>query len=783
MLTQQRKPFVLLLLFLALLLVLLTACTVEGTRFVDEAAAPIAGETLTVLCYESDALEGGTFMGIEEVTTDADGRATLPQNCNYVAALRPRHEQPSGKADHGPAYRVYDASWPRGAAQLSSAGEDVVIADSLSGERGQPLVVFDVVASLAWQPEPNSPFLAELEDGFRRASAYLYDLTEGQMAFGNVSVFVDGERWENADFRFLAANDQRPAAFVGGIVNERINYPLAERGVEATYKPAAMLYGRYWDGNSANQGAWNQEDGFRTLVHEWAHYALFLYDEYYGPVAQRTYCTCVASTQTGTFPGASCTLTSGDSSSAMYYHYEASEFWLGASGARPPEMCRETQQYFVHSMSDWETLAKWTEIQGLSSVGALLYAPASTSPGTSPLAGHLVTFSGGAGGSATAEPTLTVAADAPGEQTTTYVAQVYTLEDATRGAEIPAQIRYQGSVLATGPRDEREPLGDLTLLGVRQGDRLHVSVDVYDDAGGGAVGRYVLPADPLSAPALPLTDSDVVALTDTWRPALDAEYEMTPGPTGDALLTGMTLTLESPDPLEEAPIAHLCSPDSAIACGRSEWQQTMTPVGDDGPTWQAQFKNLPESAEFPLYWIARVYAPGMGEIIRWIRDNGGVGPIHEPADAPLRDGDVAVDLANPEDDVTNGTACSRVIVMPTATYAEAAPPGVTLLTPPLDFDFLLDDGSGTCTNYGGNEDLPLAVTLTFFYDPRTLDAEGGRVQIARYDGDRWEPVDRDQDYAQVEKGQQQDQRAPDLALASSQPLTQAGTYALIAVSP
>jgi hypothetical protein len=94
------------------------------------------------------------------------------------------------------------------------------------------------VASLDWQPAPGNPFLQELRAGLLAASGYLFDVTEGQMAFGELTLHTDGRSWQGADLRFLRANDYRPTAYVGGIVPEPIQYGPASGTI---YKPGRRI--------------------------------------------------------------------------------------------------------------------------------------------------------------------------------------------------------------------------------------------------------------------------------------------------------------------------------------------------------------------------------------------------------------------------------------------------------------------------------------------------------------------------------------------------------------
>lgn len=129
--------------------------------------------------------------------------------------------------------------------------------------RTNPLVLFNVVVSVEW--DADDEYLAEIERAARRASDYLYDLTDGQMAFGHVTVYDNGGHWADADVQISTRNTARPYAYVGGITSADKSY--------------VIRVGRYWDGSSSDRGPWDRPEGYRTLGHEFGHYAL--YDEYF----------------------------------------------------------------------------------------------------------------------------------------------------------------------------------------------------------------------------------------------------------------------------------------------------------------------------------------------------------------------------------------------------------------------------------------------------------------------------------------------------------------------
>ena len=684
-----------------------------GLRFTDETGAALASATVRVLCHTGPAVDPAANPPRDDVLlmTDGDGRPTrsLPAGCNYIAGLHLRHTQLSSKPGHGPAYWVYAASWNPAAPALAPTSGDVVVS------RNWPLVLFSVRASLEWEPAAGSPFLAELRQGLRQASAYLYDLSEGQMAFGPVAIQTGGRGWDSADLRFRAANDARPSAHVGGVTPARRPY-TTQAGVSTVYAPGEITLGRYWDGRLASDplgGAWSNANGFRTLVHEWAHYALFLYDEYRKADGSETYCTCIDLPSVGATPapGVCGGVPAALAASAMAYHYSASELWLRP--ASPPAVCQDTDQDTVHGEPDWQTLGAWGAVQGLAFEPLRL--PASLTPDTDfSLAGALfgrwpaqriylplLPGQGPAAAPAT-EPALDLSASGaftPEELNALYP-QVYLVQ---AGGSGPAAIIHQGT--SNGPRSPAGGLGNLTLVDVRAADRVWATADRY--SAGGALGAR------LSGSLGPsLVSGQTVQLTvDPWQASLDAVYGMS-GP----LLTAMTVTLASPQALATPPVAQLCLPASAAGCPTdSVWRKTMQ---SSGGLWQASFQ-APAGSELPHYGLLHVQAAGAGELIRWFMAAGGVGPAHIEGDAPLRDGPAVVDAAL----ATPGQR-NRVIVMPAANYQALTaplPPNIRgLVGLPLDIDVLLP--GGPLAALAGRRDvaepdrpLPAPVRITLFY--------------------------------------------------------------------
>jgi hypothetical protein len=126
------------------------------------------------------------------------------------------------------------------------------------------LYLFNVIVALEWQPD--AEYLRQMEWAFRRASDFLYDVTDGRMAFGQV-VFGGPHLMEHADIQIAASNRLNPRSWVGGLHLDDKSMPIRlGRG---------MWYGRY-----RVAIPWDEPEGYRTIIHEWGHYALNLRDDY-----------------------------------------------------------------------------------------------------------------------------------------------------------------------------------------------------------------------------------------------------------------------------------------------------------------------------------------------------------------------------------------------------------------------------------------------------------------------------------------------------------------------
>ncbi|MGB0385898.1 MAG: FG-GAP-like repeat-containing protein, partial [Ardenticatenaceae bacterium] len=179
-------------------------------------------------------------------------------------------------------YRLYHTSAPPTTTGLdmhsvsdSGVQELIVSADNA-------LMLFDLDVSLEWDARNDDIFLTQLERDIKRTSEIMYDLTNGQVAFGQLRVFHAKENWLNSDIVIYAANNLRPSADLGGIITA----PMSE-----TLSSTEVITNAYLRGQVRMSAIWNRfgnpdgdvgEDWPRTLAHELGHYLLFVPDNYLG---------------------------------------------------------------------------------------------------------------------------------------------------------------------------------------------------------------------------------------------------------------------------------------------------------------------------------------------------------------------------------------------------------------------------------------------------------------------------------------------------------------------
>jgi hypothetical protein len=142
---------------------------------------------------------------------------------------------------------------------------------SISGKPlfGRFLFLFNVFVALEWRPSRET--LARIATGATAASNFLYEATDGQMAVGQVTI-GGPEFMQAADIQIMASTRFLPRSWMNGLNNE------------IKFSPIRLGRG-LWSKNRSAVIFWDAPEGYRTIIHEWGHYALNLLDEYVSGLA------------------------------------------------------------------------------------------------------------------------------------------------------------------------------------------------------------------------------------------------------------------------------------------------------------------------------------------------------------------------------------------------------------------------------------------------------------------------------------------------------------------
>ncbi|MCP4544196.1 MAG: hypothetical protein GY832_44355 [Chloroflexi bacterium] len=145
-----------------------------------------------------------------------------------------------------------------------------------------PIILFDLDVSLEWDAHNDEAYLEQLEFNLRRASEYLYDFTNGQVAVGNINVFQNADEWVYSHIVVQANNRLRPFAAQGGIVVTDTVDPHHNTVTDTIlYSPGQLTMGSNWN-RYGNPGQSLGDDWSIILAHELGHYLLFHDDVYLG---------------------------------------------------------------------------------------------------------------------------------------------------------------------------------------------------------------------------------------------------------------------------------------------------------------------------------------------------------------------------------------------------------------------------------------------------------------------------------------------------------------------
>ncbi len=144
-----------------------------------------------------------------------------------------------------------------------------------------PLMLFDLDVSVEWDASQDDAYLAQLEFDLKRASEFLYDFTDGQVALGDVWVYQNADVWAGSHINIHATNRLRPYATIGGVViTDTVQHVIPELS-DISYNIGQIHMGSTWN-RYGNAGESLGVDWPVILAHELAHYLLYLEDNYLG---------------------------------------------------------------------------------------------------------------------------------------------------------------------------------------------------------------------------------------------------------------------------------------------------------------------------------------------------------------------------------------------------------------------------------------------------------------------------------------------------------------------
>jgi hypothetical protein len=529
--------------------------------------------------------------------------------------------------------------------------------------RAQPLDpvkhYFDLTVSLEWQPGTgdlgddlkqagcalagDSSYVADLEAGLRKTAAYLYTYSAGQLALRNIAVYTGGEQWDSADLRVLASSSHRPSAFVGGIVDVPTQNISATSGMTGTvFYPATIFLGRMWDGEGSRCGPWSQPAGWRTIGHEWAHYALFLYDEYFNVHTNaEQYCT-----STGIDLHSMLAAPGLGADSLMAYHYSANQLWLGGDppspGTTPLWSCKDTPQDYVHDEPDWKTIARFypvtvpanlrTDIQFEGSAAAAAFAVALP-----------------------AAPTIDTSAEVrvAALPTPRLVGQAYLIRSDSKGN--PERIIGQGEIV---PGEAAA----LPFWGVQAATKDRALIVVPDWANG---QRYTFPSHYTSTATLNVAAPNLLSATkNDWRPNISViPHVFDFGAYSE--VTRLTVKLKDCSGKPQRPQVVYCP-----AGGNCSTPALMNGPATDGTFEYTFFFGVPGGPPGTPALHGYIYVRNplnRAETALWYQIGGGVGPATGDGHAPLAEGWVDASPAPGAPAPPQGLDDSRLLYTPAQT--------------------------------------------------------------------------------------------------------------------
>ncbi|MCX7682574.1 MAG: hypothetical protein N2508_11545, partial [Anaerolineae bacterium] len=205
-----------------------------------------------------------------------------------------------------------------------------------------PLLLFDLQVSLEWDAHNDPVYLRQLEFDLGKASQYLYDVTNGQVALGQVTVYQNAEGWMFSHVLIQSTNRLRPLALQGGAV---ITPTVDPQHNHIVYDVGQVRMGATWN-RYGNPGQNLGLDWPLALAHELSHYLLFLDDTYLG--LNEDGLLIPVNTCTGSMMG------DMYDPSGINTEFLDANHWL-----TPPPRCAYTLANRILKRSEWATIELW----------------------------------------------------------------------------------------------------------------------------------------------------------------------------------------------------------------------------------------------------------------------------------------------------------------------------------------------------------------------------------------------------------------------------------------
>lgn len=217
-----------------------------------------SGNKPTWTRVENTSISPGVPYPPEPVSIGPDGKRHDGQKDIPPFETDPEAKYPFPYIDPNLCFRCYEVD-PE-AKKVVSIDDELVFQNHI--------YLFNIIVAVEWMPSLRT--LQELRLAAQRASNFLFDVTDGYMAIGQV--LIGGrEIMEVADIQLMASNRLHPRSWVAALHYRRKFQPIrVGRGL--------------WSKNHNFVITWDEPTGYRALVHEWGHYALGLTDDYLSQV-------------------------------------------------------------------------------------------------------------------------------------------------------------------------------------------------------------------------------------------------------------------------------------------------------------------------------------------------------------------------------------------------------------------------------------------------------------------------------------------------------------------